>query len=41
MGIDVVVKSQILSEKFHLLFLVICGMIAVSAIAIVGKKKEQ
>ena len=41
MGIDLVVKSHILDEKFHLLFLVICGMIALSAIAIVGKKKEQ
>ena len=41
MGIDVVVNSQVLSDELQMLFLVICGMITLVAIAFVARKRKS
>lgn len=41
MGIDVVMQDTILSTEFQLLFLAICGMILLAAIALVGRKHSS
>lgn len=41
MGIDVVIKSNVMSDELQLLFLGICGMITLVVIAVAAKKKER
>lgn len=41
MGIDIVMRESVLSTELQLLFLAICGMILLIAIALVGKKHSS
>lgn len=41
MGIDIVLNESLISDEFQLLFMLICGMIALVVIAVTTKKKQM
>ncbi len=41
MGIDILINESAISDEFQLLFMAICGMIALAVIAVTAKKKQM